>query len=783
MECDVEGQASISGSVGISRDSVSSGLSLRPGSSRWTALSQWLAPVANTIRRWTTRALLPADVREVLAWNDARDGAVVFLTTDEDEPDLAAIPWELLVDHFQNSTLVRLRPRVVDTLQPTPAIDEPARILLVSIGSDSDPSIEKEVADLKRLFAEYRVEFEWIDDPSPEQLSRVVSNRKPHIVHLVAFAEWNRETEVLEFPGRDEPGGLRMMSEFLDSLTRCAELRLLVLNSCDIGYAQKQIGERLGGVPTTGWFGEVYGEVARQFARVLYRELLEGRTILQALRVYGEHRRHVDLSSSVSHPAVWVASGEDLSRCFSSVPDDLPAAVPEIDDDEWDDDDGFYDQDDAAEGDAAEGDGEESAAAGSGAWDRDDEGVRTSIPLSRGPRLARAPAASPEPAPVRIPELHLDTVESMCPALLKNGSSPITGLHVEGVSGGRVAEIRVVLDAGLGSSVWEATYPVDVLRVGLPVTDLNGIQFPILFELIERGLDRRYTNLRVSVSIDGELCLRKTERILFLGPWEWLDTDETRPYVSSYVVPHCAAVRELVSGATEILQIITEDPARTFTGYRAGFGPDPNGVHARLRVDAQIRSFYQLLQSKLNVSYISPPGSGVRLPVTPEAGADDEAVAPARRVGQRVRFPDELVRYRRGTCHDLALVFAACAEHVGIRPVLVLVNGHTAFGYWRSEAAHRRFFSRPRERMRDPKPHDGWTILRKRPLVELIDDEDPDMRLVETVHVTGEHDFAEACSAGGRVLRGTLDGVFDVHESRGYVESMYPAQWTRRDGD
>lgn len=50
--------------------------------------------------------------------------------------------------------------------------------------------------------------------------------------------------------------------------------------------------------------------------------------------------------------------------------------------------------------------------------------------------------------------------------------------------------------------------------------------------------------------------------------------------------------------------------------------------------------------------------------------------------GQRVRLVDEVLTSKLANCLDLTLLFAACLEYIGLRPILVLVAGHAFVGCW-----------------------------------------------------------------------------------------------------
>jgi len=60
---------------------------------------------------------------------------------------------------------------------------------------------------------------------------------------------------------------------------------------------------------------------------------------------------------------------------------------------------------------------------------------------------------------------------------------------------------------------------------------------------------------------------------------------------------------------------------------------------------------------------------------------------------QRLRTPSDVVDGHRGTCIDLALLFAACLEYVDIYPVVFVLSDHAFPGYWRNEQAYDDFLA------------------------------------------------------------------------------------------
>ena len=119
-------------------------------------------------------------------------------------------------------------------------------------------------------------------------------------------------------------------------------------------------------------------------------------------------------------------------------------------------------------------------------------------------------------------------------------------------------------------------------------------------------------------------------------------------YYASFVVPNCDAVARLQASVAKAMEELTGDGA--ITGY----------LHEKSDVYNLCKATYRAIQA-LGVTY---------------------AVCPATfgQPGQKVRLPDEIVRYKTGCCLDTTLFFAAVFEKCGLRPVIVLFKGHAVVG-------------------------------------------------------------------------------------------------------
>jgi hypothetical protein len=125
--------------------------------------------------------------------------------------------------------------------------------------------------------------------------------------------------------------------------------------------------------------------------------------------------------------------------------------------------------------------------------------------------------------------------------------------------------------------------------------------------------------------------------------------------------------------ADEVLKTIT-GPTSSCDGYQSG-----DMIHTT----NQVKAVFTCLNGKsFELRYIAPPPLPVYTP--------DNTFS----CGQRVRRPDEVVKRHFGTCHDLSILFASCLEHIQIYPLIILITGHTFFGFWKDSKAHDEFWNR-----------------------------------------------------------------------------------------
>lgn len=132
---------------------------------------------------------------------------------------------------------------------------------------------------------------------------------------------------------------------------------------------------------------------------------------------------------------------------------------------------------------------------------------------------------------------------------------------------------------------------------------------------------------------------------------QWTGIGIMPELTAAYITPNHPAVAQTVNKAAHYLMKWSGDPS--FTGYQT---QDPG------KVRFQMAAIYAALQEE-NIAYTMPPAS-------------------FENMGQRVRLPHTVLEQKCGTCLDLSLLFCACAEAVGLSPILVFTKGHAFAGCW-----------------------------------------------------------------------------------------------------
>lgn len=217
-------------------------------------------------------------------------------------------------------------------------------------------------------------------------------------------------------------------------------------------------------------------------------------------------------------------------------------------------------------------------------------------------------------------------------------------------------------------------------------------------------------NIRLQIVSDGHTLFEHDYALEAVSPRHTHDIVELPDLMAAYVVPHCAEVKELVKSAAEILRLGTGDSS--FDGYQKD----------RERVHHQCHALYDALCKKY-LTY-APSPADIGLP------------------GQKIRLPDEIMKYKTATCMDTTFLLAAAVESVGLHPLVILIRGHAYLGVFLSDRI-----------LKEP------TMCSPEALQESLDAND--LILIETTGVCRNVNFDAVVAAGAQRFRDTPDADFE----------------------
>ena len=158
-------------------------------------------------------------------------------------------------------------------------------------------------------------------------------------------------------------------------------------------------------------------------------------------------------------------------------------------------------------------------------------------------------------------------------------------------------------------------------------------------------------SLRVVAEAGGQELASASRSVQVLAYDQWAGTRALPELLAAFCMPNHPAVDGLIGKASKLLR--AAHPELSMNGYQS---------KSRDAVWKQVSSLYSTIAAE-GIAYVEPPAS---------FGSD----------GQKIRTPDRIVQARVATCLDLAMLFASCLEQAGLRPVVLLQEGHAWVGVW-----------------------------------------------------------------------------------------------------
>jgi very-short-patch-repair endonuclease len=163
-------------------------------------------------------------------------------------------------------------------------------------------------------------------------------------------------------------------------------------------------------------------------------------------------------------------------------------------------------------------------------------------------------------------------------------------------------------------------------------------------------------SLIVAASQGDKELARESTSIAVLAYDQWAGTRSLPELLAAFSMPNNPAVDVLIGKASKLLR--NSNPELSMNGYQS---------KSRDVVWKQVSALYSTIAAE-NLQYAEPPAS---------FGSD----------GQKIRTADRILEGRVATCLDLAMLFSSCMEQAGLRPVILMKQGHAWVGVWLHQAS------------------------------------------------------------------------------------------------
>lgn len=363
----------------------------------------------------------------------------------------------------------------------------------------------------------------------------------------------------------------------------------------------------------------------------------------------------------------------------------------------------------------------------------------------------------------------LKTCPNLNYSMLHNDCDVFEKFILRKETAGRVKDICVNVVLFLGGESSSFTSSFDMVDSRL---DLNKhIRVPLLYSIELLNNENIHTSLYVEVTWEKQLLHRQTYRVTLPPLDEWRGNDTERVWLPSFVLPRDPAVGKIVENAQNYVMALRDDSSAGFDGYQCIDTAADNPVEC---VDQQVKALWAALVYNMSISYINPPPT-------------------YHLTAQRLRTPTDILGGRRGTCIDLALLFAACLEYVDIYPVIFLLRNHALPGFWRS-SSYQDDFKKIAEKFQTPATPTGeeqpdvstvqrWPWYHSKNAYEEIMQEVNNDRLypLETVGLTQHRSYKDSVADGiARLVNANqqeqlvFEGMIDVTQARSSLITPIP---------
>lgn len=244
-------------------------------------------------------------------------------------------------------------------------------------------------------------------------------------------------------------------------------------------------------------------------------------------------------------------------------------------------------------------------------------------------------------------QTQVETVGIACFAMQHCDVPVVRAIRVINQSEEPISELTVQIETN-PKFIEPRSYSLSILEPGRQIELVNG-DLILNHDYLRNLNEAVHGDLAVTVRYGDASCVTHTP-FEILSFDQWPGSRVLPELVAAFSLPNDPQVDHLTREASERLRARTGEAG--MNGYQS---------NSRKRVLEMTAAIYGAVAGQA-IHYATPPASFTE--------------------GQKIRLPSRILESRLATCLDLTLLFSACLEAAGLKPVLLFKQGHAWVGVW-----------------------------------------------------------------------------------------------------
>lgn len=234
-------------------------------------------------------------------------------------------------------------------------------------------------------------------------------------------------------------------------------------------------------------------------------------------------------------------------------------------------------------------------------------------------------------------------------AIQQNSTPVIRQLSIENTTPASMEDIqvRITTEPDFGNA---APIAIELIPAGSSVC-LQSFNLTLSANFFTQLTERLSGSLKIEITSKEELLFSQAYPIDILAYDQWGGLNVLPEMLAAFITPNHVAITPIIKRAAAILEQWTGNPS--LDEYQSR-NPD--------RVRKQMAAVYTAITEQ-QIIYSTVPAS-------------------FEEHGQRVRLVDSVMAQKLCTCLDMALLYAACLESIGLNPLVIITRGHAFAGAW-----------------------------------------------------------------------------------------------------